>query len=144
MPLAQLNIATMRAPIDAPEMASFVALLAEVNGAAEEADGFIWRLQDDDGPGAVEQRIFGDDSLLVNMSVWVDLESLRAFVIGHDGHRAALQNRYDWFDRAGQPMTVCWPVAEGHLPTLDEAETMLLRLRTEGPSEDVFPFTYRG
>ncbi|MBK9738561.1 MAG: DUF3291 domain-containing protein [Actinobacteria bacterium] len=33
-------------------MASFVAQLEELNAAAEMADGFVWRLQDDDGPGA--------------------------------------------------------------------------------------------
>ena len=41
-------------------------------------------------------------------------------------------------------MTVCWHVDEGHLPPLEEAEEMLLRLRAEGPSDEVFPFTYRG
>ena len=30
-------------------------------------------------------------------------------------------------------MTVCWHVEEGHLPPLEEAEAMLLRLRREGP-----------
>jgi len=143
MPLAQLNVAQMRAPIDSPEMASFLSRLEEVNAAAEAADGFVWRLTDDDGPGATGYRILGDDRMLVNLSVWRDLASLRAFVIGHAAHRAALQSRRDWFEPAGEPMTACWPVEDGHVPTVQEAEERLLRLRADGPSDDLFAFSYR-
>ena len=142
MQLAQLNAAHFRYPIDAPEMASFVAQLADVNAAAEASDGFIWRLRDD-GPGSTSYRLLGDDRLLVNMSVWRDLESLRAFVVGFDQHRVALRSRYEWFVRATEQMTVCWPVADGHTPSIEEAERMLLRLRAEGASDEVFPFSYR-
>jgi hypothetical protein len=144
MPLAQLNVGHVRFPIDSPEMADFVDQLAEVNAAAEAADGFVWRLRDEEGPGSTSYRLLDDDRLLVNLSVWRDLAALRAFVIGFDQHRVALRDRYRWFERATEPMTACWPVAGGHRPTLDEAAEMLLRLRAEGPSEDVFPFTYRG
>lgn len=144
MPLAQLNIARMRFALDSPGMASFVARLAEVNAAADAADGFVWRLADEDGPGATSYRLLGDARLIVNLSVWRDLDALRAFVIGQAGHRDALQSRFDWFERATEPMTVCWPVAAGHVPTLDEAEGMLLRLRRDGPDEGCFAFTYRG
>jgi hypothetical protein len=144
MPLAQLNTAHLRFPMDSPEMASFVAQLAEVNAEAEAADGFVWRLRDEDGPGSTSYRLLGDERLLVNLSVWRDLYALRSFVVGVDRHRSALRNRYEWFERAVEPMTVCWPVADGYLPSLAEAERMLLRLRAEGPGEDLFPFTYRG
>lgn len=144
MPLAQLNIARMRYPIDAPEMSTFLVQLADVNAAAEAADGFVWRLKDEDGPGATSYRLLGDDRLIVNLSVWRDLEALRAFVIGQAQHRDALRDRYEWFERATEPMTVCWTVADGHQPSLDEAEEMLLLLRAEGPGARVFPFSYRG
>jgi hypothetical protein len=143
MPLAQLNAGHIRFPVDSPEMASFIDQLAEVNAAAEAADGFIWRLKDVDGPGSMSYRLLGDDRLAVNLTVWRDLEALRAFVVGHRGHREALRERYRWFERATEPMTVCWQVPEGHLPSLEEAEQMLLRLRSEGPGAEVFPFTYR-
>ena len=110
MPLAQLNIARMRFPMDSLGMATFVDQLAEVNAGAESADGFIWRLKDEDGPGATSYRILRDDGLIVNLSVWRDLESLRAFVVGHDQHRGALRDRFTWFERAAEPMTVCWHV----------------------------------
>ncbi len=143
MHLAQLNIATMLEPLDSARMADFVAQLADVNAAAEAADGFIWRLKDEDGPGATGYRILDDDEIIVNMSVWRDLASLREFVLGHAGHRAALSRRRDWFEKATVPMTVCWLVEDGHHPSLDEAEAMLVRLRAEGPSDELFPFTYR-
>ena len=105
MPLAQLNIARMRFPIDSSEMASFVSQLADVNAGAESADGFVWRLKDEDGPGSTSYRILDDDEMIVNLSVWRDLEALRAFVVGHDQHRGALQDRSSWFERATEPMT---------------------------------------
>jgi hypothetical protein len=140
--LAQLNIAVMLAPLDSERMADFVAALADVNADAEASEGFVWRLKDDDGPGATSYRLLGNDMLIVNLSVWRDLASLRAFVIGQAGHRAVLARRREWFERPAEPMTACWPVPEGHEPSLDEAEAMLLRLRAEGPSDAVFPFTY--
>ncbi len=143
MPLAQLNVAVMVDTIESPRMADFAAQLAEVNAAAEASDGFIWRLKDDEGPGATSYRMLDNDLLIVNMSVWRDLASLRAFVIGFDQHRVALRNRYEWFERATEPMTACWTVPDGHLPDVAEAERMLLHLRSEGPSDEVFPFTYR-
>ena len=143
MNLAQLNIATMLEPLESERMADFVAQLAEVNAAAEAADGFVWRLKDEDGPGATSYRLLDDDDIIVNLSVWRDLESLREFVLGMSGHRAVLARRRDWFEKATMPMTVCWYVDVGHEPSLEEAEAMLLRLRAEGPSDGLFPFTYR-
>lgn len=142
MNLAQLNVAVMREPLDSALMASFVDQLADINAAGEQAPGFVWRLADD-GPGATSFRMLDDDMLIVNLTVWRDLASLRAFVIGHVGHRAALARRHDWFHRSTEPMTACWYVPDGHEPTLAEAEGMLRRLRAEGPSAEVFPFTYR-
>ena len=130
-------------PLDSERMVDFVAQLADVNAAAEDADGFRWRLKDEDGPGATSYRLLDDDMLIVNLSVWRDLASLREFVLGQAGHRSALSRRRDWFERASTPMTVCWYVADDHEPSLSEAEAMLLRLRAQGPTEGLFPFTYR-
>jgi hypothetical protein len=141
--LAQLNIATMLEPLDSRRMAAFVAQLADVNASAEAADGFVWRLKDEDGPGSTSYRLLDDDDIIVNLSVWRDLASLREFVLGQAGHRAVLARRREWFENASMPMTVCWYVPDEHIPTLEEAEAMLLRLRDEGPSEEIFPFSYR-
>lgn len=143
MPLAQVNIARTRYPLDDARMASFVEQLADVNASAEAADGFVWRLRDD-GPGSTSFRMFDDDRLIVNLSVWRDLASLQAFVIDVAGHRRALADRSRWFERPTEPMTACWWVDSGHLPDVAEAERMLVQLRREGPSDDLFPFAHRG
>ncbi|MGH7703572.1 MAG: DUF3291 domain-containing protein, partial [Gemmatimonadales bacterium] len=47
--LAQLNIARLLAPLDSPQLAGFVARLAEVNALADSSPGFLWRFQTEDG-----------------------------------------------------------------------------------------------
>jgi len=40
--LAQVNIARMRAPLEDPLMAGFVARLDEINALADRSAGFVW------------------------------------------------------------------------------------------------------
>jgi hypothetical protein len=54
--IAQLNIARMLAPADDPIMADFMAQLDEVNGLADESEGFVWRLQTEEGDATVLRR----------------------------------------------------------------------------------------
>ena len=39
----------LRAALDAPELAAFVAALDPVNALAEQSPGFVWRLKTGDG-----------------------------------------------------------------------------------------------
>ena len=139
MQLAQLNIARMVAPLDSPPLASFVDQLEEVNAQAERADGFVWRLKDE-GAGATSIRIFDDEMLLVNMSVWESAQQLTKFVYRNSNHREALRNRHTWFESTNTPMVVCWWVEDGHRPTVSEAERALLLLRTHGSTKRAFNF----
>ena len=66
--LAQLNIAQMRTPLDAPEMVDFVANLDRINALADSAPGFVWRLQEEDG-NATAIRPFGDRSRIRSIGV---------------------------------------------------------------------------
>ena len=95
--LAQLNIAEMRFADDDPQMADFMNALDDVNAAAEQSDGFIWRLKDDNN-NATSIRIFDRDDLLVNMSMWESVEALRAYVIS-DKHMTIMRRRAEWFFR---------------------------------------------
>ena len=88
--LAQLNIAYLRAPIESPLLADFVANLDRINALAEASDGFKWRLMTDDG-NATSLRPFGND-VIVNMSVWRDLEALRNYVY-HSAHVEIMKRR---------------------------------------------------
>ena len=76
--LAQCNVARLTAPIDAPEIADFVAALDPINALAESSPGFVWRLQDDSG-NATAMHAGDDEMLIVNMSVWESLEALSDF-----------------------------------------------------------------
>jgi heme-degrading monooxygenase HmoA len=79
-------------------LAGFVAELDPVNARADAADGFVWRLQTEDGD-ATAIRGFDDDRVVLNMSVWESLEALRAFVYGDPAHLAVMRRRREWFER---------------------------------------------
>jgi Domain of unknown function (DUF3291) len=137
--LAQLNIALPREPLTSPLLAEFVAQLDPVNAAADAAPGFVWRLQTDDGD-ATGIRGFGDDRLVVNMSVWESLEALRAFVYSNHAHLDVLRRRRAWFERMAEAYLVLWWVPAGHLPDVAEAEERLAVLSALGPSPEAFTF----
>lgn len=135
--LAQVNIARMLAPLDSAVMRDFVGGLDEVNAAAEAAEGFVWRLIDADGGNATRFRFYGDDWLIVNMSVWTGPEPLKAFMYG-PVHRPFLRRRREWFERLAEAVTVLWWVPAGEPPTLEEAERRLTLLREQGPTTEAF------
>ncbi|WP_432134086.1 MULTISPECIES: DUF3291 domain-containing protein [unclassified Streptomyces] len=137
--LAQVNIARLKFPLDSPELKDFVDSLDPVNADADAAEGFVWRLQSEEGD-ATDIRIFGDDWLVVNMSVWRDTDALTAYMY-QGRHREMLARRREWFERAAEAMVALWWVPAGHRPTVAEAEARLLHLRTHGPSP--YAFTLR-
>lgn len=127
------------APIDSPELAGFVARLADINALADAAPGFIWRLQTQDGD-ATALRPFDDERIIVNMSVWEGLAELRDFVY-LSAHTEVMKQRLQWFERPRDAFMVLWWVPAGHLPSIDEAKARLEDLRTNGESPRAF--TYR-
>ena len=77
--IAQVNIARMRAPLDDPLLAGFVARLEDINALADSSRGFVWRLQTDAG-NTTSSHPYDDDRVLFNLSVWANPEDLRDFV----------------------------------------------------------------
>ena len=138
--LAQLNLGVFNAPLDAPEMQPFAEALDRVNAIADRSPGFIWRLTDEDGGPSSNVAVPGADSPLLasNLSVWTDLESLRAFMYRTD-HAAYLRRRQEWFQHVDEPMTVAWWIPAGTVPTLVDALRRLDHLREHGPSDVGFP-----
>ena len=134
---AQLNVARLRHPLDAPENAEFVAVLAAVNAIAEATPGFVWRLQADDGRSASYVTANDDSNVIVNLTLWTDPESLRHFTY-RSGHGAYFRRRSEWFEAATGPHMVCWWVPAGTVPDVDEAVQRLEHLRTHGQSERGF------
>lgn len=138
--LAQLNVARMREPLESPLMADFVANLERINALAESSAGFIWRLQTDEGD-ATALRPLGDD-MLVNLSVWKDVESLRQFVYV-SAHVEILRRRQEWFERMQQSAFVLWWVPRGHRPDVFEAKDRLDHLHANGPTATAFTFRHQ-
>lgn len=135
--LAQLNIALLKAPLESPLLADFVASLERINTLAEASPGFVWRLETEDGD-ATALRPFGDDCI-VNLSVWSNVDSLHAFVYTSD-HAKVMSRRREWFERMPDAHTVLWWVPCGHRPTLEEAAERLEALRGQGPHAEAFTF----
>jgi Domain of unknown function (DUF3291) len=136
--LAQLNIGIIKGSIDSPVMADFAASLDRINAVAESSQGFVWRLQTDDGD-ATSIRPFEDPNMLVNMSVWCDVESLRNYVYS-SAHVAVMRRRREWFEPMRDAFLVLWWVQKGHRPGVAEAIAKLDALRADGPTADAFTF----
>jgi hypothetical protein len=137
--LAQINVGRLRAPVDDPLVAEFMAALDPINALADASAGFRWRLQTEDG-NATAVRPYEDDSILINMSVWESVEVLGDYVYRSD-HTAFLRRRREWFERLVDAAFALWWVPAGHRPGVDEGIARLDHLRTHGPT--AFAFTFR-
>ena len=78
--LAQVNIGRVKAPMEDPLMAGFVARLDEINALADRSPGFVWRLQTPVGNATYFRPYPEDDRILINMSVWESIAALRHYV----------------------------------------------------------------
>jgi len=136
--LAQVNIAQAKAEMDTKTMSGFVNRLDEINALAEKSKGFVWRLQSDDGD-ATSIRVFDDPLLLVNMSVWDDIESLRNYVY-KSLHIELVRDREAWFNKMSSMHQALWWIPNGHIPTTQEAKNKLELLRKIGPTQEAFTF----
>lgn len=138
--LAQLNTAKMKYGIDDPKMSDFVDQLDSINALADSAPGFVWRLITEEGD-VTAMCYFGSD-ILVNMSVWQDVESLFDYVY-QSSHNRVMSQRQKWFDRIEEAYSVLWWVPFSRVPTLQEASERLQCLIEQGPSEKAFTFKQR-
>ncbi|WP_217547383.1 DUF3291 domain-containing protein [Streptomyces sp. GbtcB6] len=136
--LAQLNVASLRFPLDDPRMAPFVEMLDTVNAAADEAPGFVWRLVEEGTDDATALRPAGED-VIVNLTVWETQEALWGFTYRSE-HLDVMRRRREWFERHIEAHLVLWWVPAGHLPTTGEALERLADLRAHGPSARAFTF----
>lgn len=136
--VTQVNIGLPRASLDSPELMEFVELLEPINAIVDDSPGFVWRLQTEDGD-ATAVRVFDDDRLIVNMSVWSSLEALGEFVY-RTAHSGVMRRRREWFQKMPERFTALWWIPAGSLPTVSDAEERLDHLRRHGPSAEAFTF----
>ncbi|MDJ0920832.1 MAG: DUF3291 domain-containing protein [Henriciella sp.] len=140
MQLAQLNVAEALYPMDDPRMDGFTGPIEVINALAERSPGFVWRLEDDsERDGALDLRLPGETDVLVNMSVWDDVDSLYHFVY-KTAHAKLIRQREDWFVPMTQAILVLWWVPDGHIPDLHEANERLQHFRANGPTPHAFSF----
>jgi uncharacterized protein DUF3291 len=138
--LAQVNIGLPVEPLDTPRLAEFVGALDRINALADTAEGFVWRLQTEDGD-ATAVRAFDDERLIINMSVWRSLESLAAYVYQGE-HARIMRRRREWFVPMREAYQVLWWLPAGQLPTVTDATHRLEYLRRHGPSGYAFTFRH--
>ena len=128
----------MKADIDDPIMKGFVDNLEGVNAIADNSPGFVWRLETDEGD-ATDLRVFEDNMLLVNMSVWESIDDLKKFVY-ESFHLEILKRKKEWFDKFDGVYQVMWWLKAGTVPDVDEARARLAYLQANGVSGFAFNF----
>jgi hypothetical protein len=137
--LAEINIARMKGVnIDDPIMMEFVDNLEEINALAESSAGFVWRLKDEND-NATDLNPYEDMQVIVNVSVWQDVESLRQFTY-HSRHTDFVKRRKEWFQQFGNYYYAMWWLPEGNTPSLEEAVARLDYLQEHGSSNYAFTF----
>jgi hypothetical protein len=138
--LAQVNVGIAKGPMDSEVMAGFAAALEPINALADAAPGFVWRLQDESGD-ATAIRVFEDERMLINLSVWESVDALAGFVYRSD-HTSVMRGRKQWFETIRSYLALWW-VPAGHRPTPLEARERLEHLRRHGPTPFAFTFKRR-
>ena len=135
--LAEINIAKMKGvDINDPIMKEFTDNLDLINTLAENSDGFVWRLKDD-SYNATNLNPYNDEQIIVNVSVWENIETLEHYMY-KTFHSDFLKRRKEWFLKFGKAHTAMWWIPKGDIPTLEEAVEKLDYLQKNGVSELVF------
>lgn len=86
-------------------------------------------------------RTVDDIALAATLSLWTDLRSA-CDAIYTGLHRAALNRRYDWFDRTEHPSHVVWWVSEEVTPTWQDGVTRMEHLHEHGSTPHAFTFRH--
>lgn len=139
--LAQINIARLVAPQGDTRVQPFFDALDRINAIADESPGFVWRLQSESG-NATDIQTTPDPLLIVNISVWQDVEALFAFVY-RSAHAPVMAQRRDFFERFEGAFQAFWWVRAGHQPSVDEGLARLWMLDRYGPSPLAFTLKSR-
>ncbi|KAA5821133.1 DUF3291 domain-containing protein [Algibacter amylolyticus] len=135
--LAEVNIAKRLAPMDDPIMQDFVNNVDKMNAIADASEGFIWRLKDEDKDEAI--FVFKDDSIIINLSVWENLDALFNYTY-KSGHIEVFKRKKEWFSKMKLMHMAFWYVPKGYEPTFQDAKHRLDYLNTYGDTPYAFSF----
>tara|TARA_B100000768_G_scaffold158297_1_gene156800 strand:+ start:656 stop:1105 length:450 start_codon:yes stop_codon:yes gene_type:complete len=136
--LAQLNISCFKLPQAHSKNADFINNLDRINAIAETQAGFVWRFMADDN-NATDVQAFDDANIIINISVWDDLEALKTFVYNNEDHKMIMRRRNEWFHKVDFTLVLWW-VPTGHTPSVEQAKQRLTKLQKDGPSSQAFTF----
>jgi len=136
--LAQINIAQAKDGMESSTMQGFVNRLDEINALADQSPGFVWRLQTDDGD-ATSIQVYDNPLIIVNMSVWDNIASLKHFVY-KTVHVELIKDRDAWFDKMPEMHQALWWVPAGHVPSVQEGQEKLKLLQEHGATKKAFTF----
>ncbi len=138
--LAQLNIGRLVASVDDARIDDFRNALPAINALGEASPGFVWRLVGaGETTGATDLRwpdAPDDPLMIVNLTVWTDVASLRAFAY-RGPHAEFFRRRREWFEPMDEHLVLWW-IATGHQPSLHEASERIAALRANGPTATAF------
>ena len=140
MKLAELNVGYAAHPLDDPRMADFMHNLDRINALAERSPGFVWRMKSDSG-NATDIAVPGDATMISNMSVWDDVESLGNYVF-NTVHARFYERRSEFFQAMTAHHFVMWHVEDDHLPTLEDAMERLHHIRENGSTGHAFGWDF--
>jgi hypothetical protein len=140
--LAQINIGRILGEMDSPIMAEFKANLDPINAVAESMPGFVWRLTGSESNDATSIHVYEDPYLLINMSVWENVDVLFQYVY-KSAHTPYVSRRREWFEKLSIPMMALWWIPAGHKPTPAEAKRKLEALDQQGATPNAFTFKQR-
>ncbi|WMI65001.1 DUF3291 domain-containing protein [Aestuariibaculum sp. YM273] len=135
--LAQVNIAKGLAPLSDPIMQDFINNVDRINAIADKSDGFVWRFKDEDKDEALS--VFKENNLLVNISVWEDLQSLFNYIY-HSDHIEVFKRKKEWFSKVQMKHMAFWYVPIDYKPTLKDAKIRLDYLNSHGETPYAFTF----
>jgi len=137
--LAQINVGRFLYDRGDPANADFMNALDPVNAHAEAAYGFIWRLIGDGNDATDLVPDESDPQLLVNMSLWCDVDALATFTYRQSDHLAFMRRRKEWFEKIEVFMALWW-VPAGHIPTVAEGMARIALIKERGPTAEAFTF----
>lgn len=133
MAIAQMNWVRMRYPLDNPRMREFTDKLDEIYRLAEQADGFIWRICDNQIATELLEQGY-DEMTSATVSVWQTVSDLRCYTF-ESAHGTFLDRADKWFEPVEGPQLVIWEVDEDAQPSFRQACERLDHLKVQGSSE---------
>ncbi len=133
MAIAQMNWGRLLYPLNDPGMKEFADHLDRIYRIAEEAPGFIWRIDEDQLATELARSGFCELTS-ATVSVWHSLEDLRKYTYDTE-HGLFLKRTREWFEAVDGPQLVIWSVKPDAEPDFFEAKKRLDHLRHHGPSE---------